>query len=234
MTETEILLKGDCLVLLDELEQESVDLVVVDSPYRLNFTTGSATGSAKSESWQGTLRAGDPSANIKQTSFDGWLPKVYRVLKQKTHLYSFVNDKNIVAFITAAQQAGFQLHNVLVWHKNNVTPNRWYMKNCEFVVFMRKGPAKPINELSSSQYHQVNNIPGKRKLHPTQKPVPLLERFILNSSKPGDVVLDPFMGSGSTGVACRNIGRRFIGIEIDTSFFTKAQTRINGIGEQNV
>ena len=149
-------------------------------------------------------------------------------MKGGTHLYSFVNDKNVALFISAAEKYGFKLHNILVWHKNNKTPNRWYMKNCEFVVFMRKGRAKPILDLSSSQYFKIKNIPGKQKLHPTQKPVGLLEKLILNSSEPGGTVLDPFMGSGSTGVAALATGRAFVGIEEDQEFFQKASDRIYG------
>lgn len=219
------LISGDFLKC--ELSEESVDLIVTDPPYRLNKTTGSSTNSSKSESWQGMLKAGDKKANIRNdVSFEKWLPYAYKVLKPNAHMYVFVNDKNVEDMLLEARKVGFRLHNILVWHKNNKTPNRWYMKDCEFILFFRKGISFPINNLGDSQYLKYNNINGKYKTHPTQKPVQLLERLIINSTKSGDVVLDCFMGSGSTGVACMNTNRKFIGIELDEHYFNVAKKRI--------
>ena len=101
------------------------------------------------------------------------------------------------------------------------------MKNCEYVLFLRKGDTKYINNIGKSKtVHQFNNIIGN-KVHPTEKPVDLLKFYITNSSNVGDVVLDPFMGSGSTGVACINTGRYFIGIELDEKYFNIAKERID-------
>ena len=154
------------------------------------------------------------------------MPEVYRVLKVRSHCYVWVNDKNLVDFCNEAEKVGFKLHNVLVWIKNNCTPNRWYMKNAEFIVFLHKGKSFPINDLSSSQAFCCKNISGRNKLHPTEKPVEYLKRLIVNSSKENDTVLDPFMGSGSTGVACVNTNRNFIGIELDEKHFNNAKQRI--------
>ena len=99
------------------------------------------------------------------------------------------------------------------------------MKNCEFTLFFKKGKAKTINNPSSKMVHKFNNPTGK-KLHPTEKPVDLMEMYVLNSSNKSDLVLDPFMGSGSTGIACINTGRSFIGIELDEKYFNIAKERI--------
>ena len=101
------------------------------------------------------------------------------------------------------------------------------MKNCEFVLFLYKGAAKPITDMGSKAAFTCDNINGKDKHHPTEKPVEMLSSFITNSSNADDVVLDPFMGSGSTGVACMQTDRRFIGIEIDHKYYDIAQERIN-------
>ena len=138
------------------------------------------------------------------------------------------NVLNLEHYLTLARETGFSLHNVLIWEKNNCTPNRWYMKNCEYVLFLRKGRAKKINNVGSKTVHQFNNIVGS-KLHPTEKPVDLLQFYIANSSNEGDIVLDPFMGSGSTGVAAKNLGRDFIGIELDENYFKIAQERISEV-----
>lgn len=123
-------------------------------------------------------------------------------------------------------KVGFRESNILVWIKNNACPNRYYMKNCEFILFLYKGAAKPINNMGDKAAIQVDNINGKNKLHPTQKPIGLLKRFVLNSTNENDIILDPFMGCGSTGVAASEIGRDFIGIELDENYFNIAKERI--------
>ena len=159
--------------------------------------------------------------------FSEWLPDVYRVLKQSGHCYIFCNDKNMQELLNEATEVGFRESNILVWVKNNACPNRYYMKNCEFVLFLYKGAAKPINNMGTKCALSVGNISGKNKLHPTEKPIELLSQYILNSTDGGQVVLDPFMGSGSTGVACVNTGRKFIGIELDADYYKAATERLN-------
>ena len=229
------LYQGDCLEITDKLIAEGikVDAVITDPPYKLNKTTGSITSSSKSDKWRGNLFAGDKTANIKNDiKFQDWLPKVYEILKDDSHCYVFVNDKNIQDILNESSKVGFKLHNILVWLKNNKTPNRWYMKNCEFVVFLRKGKSIPINNLGDCQFLssnliEYNNINGKDKLHPTQKPTDVIEKMILNSSLEQMVIFDPFMGSGSTGIACVNTNRKFIGIELDENYFKIASDRIH-------
>lgn len=227
------LLNDDCLTILKDISTNSIDLVITDPPYKLNKTTGSMTSSSKSDRWQGNLRAGDKTANITNAiQFSEWLPEVYRVLKENSHCYVWVNDKNLVDLCNDAEKVGFRLHNILVWKKNNCTPNRWYMKNCEFIVFLHKGKSFPIKNLGDAQLFECDNINGKDKLHPTQKPITYLERLILNSSNELDIVLDPFMGSGSTGVACINTNRKFIGIELNNTYYEIAKNRIQEVKDR--
>ena len=226
------LLNDDCLTILKGISTNSIDLVITDPPYKLNKTTGSMTSTSKVEKWQGNLKAGDKTANIlNMIKFSEWLPEVYRVLKKDAHCYIWINDKNLVDLCNEAEKVGFKLHNILVWKKNNVTPNRWYMKNCEFILFLHKGKSFPIRNMGDAQLYECDNINGKDKLHPTQKPIEYLERLIINSSNEFDTVLDCFMGSGSTGVACKNTNRRFIGIELDDTYFEIAKNRINGVSQ---
>lgn len=206
---------GDCRKVLSSLDEGSFDLLVTDPPYRLNDTSGSMTSSSKTEKWTGHLKAGDTTANIQnEIEFKEWLPIVYRSLRDPSHAYIFCNDKNLHKLINSALSVGFRLHNVLVWKKNNVTPNRWYMKNCEFVVFLHKGKSFPIAKLGSAQFLPFENISGVNKTVPTEKPVELLKLLIENSSDYGGLVLDPFCGSGSTGIASLLLNRLFVGIDI--------------------
>lgn len=219
----------DCLNIIKTIPDNSVNLVITDPPYKLNKTTGSMTSASKVEKWQGNLKAGDKTANIiNMVKFSEWLPEVYRVLKKDAHCYIWINDKNLVDLCNEAEKVGFKLHNILVWKKNNVTPNRWYMKNCEFILFLHKGKSFPIKNMGDAQLYECDNINGKDKLHPMQKPIEYLERLIINSSNEFDTVLDCFMGSGSVGVACKNLNRKFIGIEKDEKYFKIAKERIEG------
>ncbi len=136
-----------------------------------------------------------------------------------------INSRNLSELQTKAKAVGFAFQNLLIWDKGNVTPNRWYMQGFECILMLRKGGAKNINNLGSSNILRVPNIIGK-KLHPTEKPPALLEILIANSSLECETILDPFMGSGTTGVACKNLNRNFIGIELDKEYFNIAQKRI--------
>ena len=104
------------------------------------------------------------------------------------------------------------------------------MKNCEYTLFFKKGPAKTINDPSSKTVHRFGN--PTNKVHPTEKPVELMELYVKNSSNPNEIVLDPFMGSGSTDVACLNTNRSFIGIELDEKYFQIASDRMNNHKQQ--
>ncbi len=216
------LLLGDCTKVMEQLPNESIDLVVTDPPYH-SISGGHHKGKGQP---CGILAKNDGRLfEHNDISFKEWLPSVYRVMKQGTRIYVMINSLNLCELVQEMCSAGFGVHNILVWEKNNCTPSRWYMKNCEYVVFGHKCTAKPINDCGSKTVHLCNNVTGN-KLHPTEKPVALMEYYISNSSVRGDTVLDPFMGSGSVGVACNNLGRKFIGIEIDEKYYNIAKERI--------
>ena len=204
------------------------DLLVTDPPYKT--ITGGDQNGANSERPKGMLKGNrklfSHQNNIKPAD---WMKRVYDCLKEESHAYIFTNTLNLTDMIIEAQKAGFKLHNLLVWEKNNCTPSQYYMKNCEYVLFLRKGKAKWINDIGGSKtVHQFNNIIGNKQ-HPCEKPVDLLEFYIRNSSKEGDVVFDPFAGSGTTGLAAMRSGRNFVGIELDTVYCDIAKKRIQHI-----
>ena len=161
-----------------------------------------------------------------EVKFSEWLPEIYRVLKDDTHAYIYINARNIKELQTEAEKAGFQYQNIIIWEKGNATPNRYYLQAYEMILLLRKGKARNINNMGTKNLLKVKNIIGK-KTHPTEKPVELNKIFIENSSNQGELVLDPFMGSGSCGVACKETDRNFVGIEIDEKYFKIAQERIN-------
>lgn len=128
---------------------------------------------------------------------------------------------------TEAEKIGFKFQNIIIWNKGNATPNRYYLNAYEMILMLRKGNAKNINNMGTKNILDIKNIRGKT--HPTEKPVELNEVFILNSSDKNGTVLDPFMGTGSCGVACKKNGRSFIGIEIDEKYFNIAKERIDNV-----
>lgn len=218
------LIPGDFREVMNEIGDESVDLIVTDPPYKI--ITGGDKNGKNSVRPQGILRGNRKLFKNNQIKISEWMPELYRVLKDNTHCYIFSNSLNLKDMLNLSEQCGFKLVNLLVWEKNNCTPSQYYMKNCEYVLLLRKGKAKWINNIGASKtVHRFNNIISN-KTHPTEKPVELMRFYIENSSNENDIVLDPFMGSGSTGVACVNTNRNFIGIELDEQYFKTAKSRI--------
>ena len=218
--------QGDCLELMKDIPDKSIDLVVTDPPYKIvqGGCTNKAVrlkGSNQEQLKKGTL------FNNNSIKFNEWIPEVYRVLKNNSHCYIMSNDRNINELLNVCEKVGFKLLNILVWGKSKHSPNRYYMKNCEFIVFLRKGKAKNINDMGTKQLLLIDNVANKK--HPSEKPIKLMEILIKNSSDEKDIVLDPFLGSGTTGVACVNTNRNFIGIELDEKYFNIAKERINSI-----
>lgn len=206
------------------------DLVVTDPPYKI--VSGGCT--TKKNAMTGVLKQGEK--NTKRGSlfeendiqFGDWLPEIYRVLKDGTHCYVMSNGRNLHSLYNAGVNAGFKYQNLLVWDKGNVTPNRYYMNRCEFIMMFRKGKARSINNMGCSTLLTVPNIIG-RKQHPTEKPVDLMKILIENSSNEGEIVIDPFAGAGSTLVAASLLNRHYIGFELDETYFNIAQNRLDEI-----
>jgi site-specific DNA-methyltransferase (adenine-specific) len=214
---------GDCLDVMKEMEDKSVDLIVTDPPYKVitgGITSGFSHGTGNIFQKSGTgLLFKHNDIDIKQ-----WSSTLFSKLKDGCHAYIFVNSLNLCDFLVELKRVGFIQQNVLIWYKNNKNTSRTYMKDCEYVLFFRKGKHKTINNASSPTVLQFKNPKPKR--HPTEKPVDLLSLFVSNSSNENDVVFDPFMGTGSTGVASLKLKRKFIGIEKDETYYKIACERI--------
>lgn len=235
------LMQGDCLEIMATMADGSVDLVLTDPPYKIvaggcrKVALGDECSGIfnrrkdnnKRTDWVDDVRTGKMFKH-NTIGFEAWLPEIYRVLKPKSHCYIMVNSRNLADLQNKAEKAGFKFQNLLIWQKGNVTPNKWYMQGFECILMLRKGGAKNINNMGDSN---ILNVPNKigSKLHPTEKPVELMAQLIANSTQDGEVVLDPFMGSNPVGVACKNLNRKFIGIELDDSYFTIAKDRIGAL-----
>ena len=216
---------GDCLEVLPQVC--GVDLVVSDVPYKL--TSG---GSGSVETDHVTMKGmfgreayvNDGEIIPCPLEFSDWMGPVIRACAESAEAYLMVNDRNLKGLQDAAAHAGWEHHNLLVWGKGTKTPNRWYMKSAEFTLYLFKGRARVINNCSSEQISYHTN--PRNKFHPTEKPVALMADYIGNSTDLGGLVMDPFMGSGSTGVAALQLGRNFVGMEIDRGYFEVACQRL--------
>jgi len=215
------LYRGDCREILPTLS--GVKALVTDPPYRV---TSGGFGDLEG-GFSGWIKdAYDNSGEIVacDIEWNEWLDLVPAVLADDAQVYVFSNDRNLQIARQAAEAAGLKFHRLLVWDKRAALPNRWYQQTCEFVLFMRKGKAYMINNPSSKAL--VSLFQRDESKHPTEKPVELCRLYIENSTAPGDLVLDPFMGSGTTGVAAVQAGRRFVGIELTQEWFDVACARI--------
>lgn len=213
---------GDCLKILSTVEK--AHLIVSDPPYRL--TTGGLSLSSKTMSgiFAAHNYANDGQLVIAAVDWRDMAGPLHAALVDNADAYIMANDKNVGPALQAFTSAGFGLHNILTWDKITPTANRWYMKNIEFTLYFWKGQARTINNPGSKQGVSGRQIDESG--HPTEKPVWLMQHYIENSSQVGEIVLDPFMGSGSTGVAALKSGRRFIGIELEKKYFDMACRRI--------
>ena len=213
----------DATLLFKEIPDNSIDLIVTDPPYPV--IGGGSNVNDDVGRPRGILKKNDGKIfTHNDLHISSWIHQCYRVLKDKTHLYIMINFLNIEEYMREIRNAGFDIHSILMWQKNNVTPSRWYMKNGEYVIFARKGAAKAIKNAGSKMIHGFPN--PTKKIHPTEKPVKLIQMYIENSTNEGDVVLDPFIGGGSCPVACVRSNRNFIGSELDKDFFNITMKRV--------
>lgn len=218
------LILGDCMEVMPLLGE--FDAVVTDPPYLLESggnTTGEMGGKFNRANY-------DNSGAIVTTEIDwvDFMPVISDRIKQG-HAYFMCNNRHVASAQNAAENAGFRFHNLLVWHKSTITPNRWYMKNLEFTLFMFRGKAVPISDKGLSQLIRMETPRG---VHPNQKPWQLMESYIRSSCPNSGSVLDPFMGSGSTLVACVKSRRKGTGIELDPEYFEIACERVRKAYEQ--
>ncbi|WP_334130189.1 DNA-methyltransferase [Sneathiella sp.] len=215
-----LLYQGDAAELIARLP--AADLVVTDPPYLL--TAGGQGRGHMAGKFNGQY---DNSGRIVACEI-GW-PEIMRVvavaLRDGGDAYVMADDKNITRAANAAEAARLKHHRHLVWHKTSGTPNRWYMKSAEFALYLYAGSPRTVNDCGMGQVFVCP--PGTDTGHPTEKPIRLMQAWIEQSSNPGDLIIDPFMGSGTTGIAALRAGRRFIGIEIDPKWHDVARKRIS-------
>ena len=214
-------IQGDCLDVLPTLEKESIDLIITDPPYLMNYHTGRRLNK-NHDFCKPIMNDNNPSV-ISEV-----IPLLFDVLKDGGGLYMFCNS-NHIDFFKQEIEKHFKVKNILIWIKNNWSAGDLkgaYAKQTEFILYAVKG-RHILNGRRDSDVLYYNRVVGNKQLHQNQKPLDLCKFLINKSSQPNDTVLDCFMGSGTTGVACLQTNRNFIGIEKVEEYYDIAQQRIN-------
>ena len=217
----------DSIEFMKRLPDECVDLIVTDPPYPTTKRggTGNSGGMCKKKEFsQGKVFKHN---NIKPQEY---IPELYRVLKEGSHFYIMTNHVNLIEMLNVATDWGFHFIKSLIWNKGNKIMGQAYMSQFEYILFFRKGKFKKINHCGTSDILDVPNKKTKgldgKNLHDTEKPVELMKILIDNSSNEGDIVFEPFGGIGSTAIACVELNRKCISIEIDDTYFEIKKKRI--------
>ena len=212
---------------ISQMKNCSVDLIVTDPPYKVTArgNAGNAGGMLQKE-----INKKGMVFKHNDIKIEEFMPELYRVLKEGSHCYIMTNHVNLIEMINIAKKCGFHFIKSLIWDKGNKIMGQCYMSQFEYILFFRKGKHKRINNCGTSDILSIPNKKTKgedgKNLHDTEKPIELMRILIENSSQEDDMIFDPFMGSGSTGIACMNANRKFIGIELDNNYFDIASKRI--------
>lgn len=249
---TDVIHRGDCIEVLRALPDASVDMVFADPPYNLQLggdllRPDNSKVDAVDDDWDKFGSFAEYDAFTR-----AWLTECRRVLKSDGSIWVIGSYHNVFRLGAAIQDLGFWVLNDIVWRKSNPMPNfkgTRFTNAHETLIWAARSrdqkrytfnydALKAFNEdvqmrsdwtfpLCTGE-ERIKDAEG-RKAHPTQKPEALLHRVLLSATRPGDVVLDPFFGTGTTGAAAKRLGRRYIGIERDQTYAQVAETRIASV-----
>jgi modification methylase len=246
------IIKGNCIDSMISLPDNSIDVIFADPPYNLQLKNvlsrpDSSKVNGVTEDWDRFKSFEDYDQFTK-----GWMSEAQRILKPEGTIWVIGSYHNIFRVGNTMQNLGFWILNDIIWHKSNPMPNFkgtrftnahetiiWASKNFSSKYNFNYQAMKSLNEGTQmrSDWHipicsgreRIRDSEGN-KIHSTQKPEALLYRVLLSSSKKGDVILDPFFGTGTTGAVAKKLGRNFIGLEKESVYIKAAEKRIRAIG----
>lgn len=216
---------------IKKIAPESIDLICTDPPYNISRNRTVEFDDRKDmTSYFGEWD--DISHQEFLSLLYKWSQEFYRVIRRGGSIYVFCAERYISHFRERLMGAGFSFKNVLVWHFTNPKPKpdkTSWVASCDYILFAMKGKANTFNWTAHNEMHNLLQSPicmgNERTAHPTQKPLAIVERLVKVSSNPGDIVLDPFAGSGTVGVACQNMNRNFILVEKELEYIEIIETR---------
>jgi len=214
-------LLGDSYELIKTVPGHSIDIIITDPPYIIDIHPSKGMGK-HIKKWK------EYKKFIDGFDYTKMFPEFERVLK-KMNLFVFCSNKQISQLMQYWENRGFSVH-LLIWHKNSVAPfvNNTYLPDVEFIIYVREKGTYMNNDVKTGFKSKVFRYPspGTDRIHETQKPVDLIKRILHVHSKPGDVMLDTFAGSGTMGVAAMQMKRNYIMFELEPAIFERANRRL--------
>lgn len=235
----------DAMSIMDRMiaKEYKVDLLITDPPYKI---TARGNGGNSGGMFQKKEVNNGKIFKTNDLEIGDWLPKFYNVLKDDSHCYIMTNNKNITNYLKVISEMFFngdkkqKFHFIknLIWVKDNKIMGQTYMSQFEYIIMLRKGKHKRINNCGTSDILSFKNKKmkneNKKTIHDTEKPIDLMKVLIENSSKENDIIFDPFMGIGSTVIASKETNREYIGIELDNHYYNIANERLTQYYAQRV
>lgn len=240
---------GDAIATMRRLPRASVDLLFADPPYFLSNGGTTVRGGRRAIVTKGAWDVSAGSGNDHSFHI-AWLTAALRVLRPSGTIWVSGTHHSIFSVGWAMQCLGYHVLNTVAWCKPNAPPNigcRSFTHSTEHVIWAAPRELTPLRHVFNDDDMRAA-VPGEKQMrdwwvmpiapqserkyskHPTQKPEALLDRILLASSRPGDLVLDPFSGSGTTGTVAARLGRRFLGVELDPKYARAASRRIAAAG----
>lgn len=227
----EVVMQGDCIELLQEMPEESVDLVLTDPPYGIEYNSNRSNNA----DYRKTVKSVDGINNDGKDN-TGFLAEVVseldRVLKNNSHFYWFTRWDRVHLQLPILEKY-FTLKNAIIWKKNNWSMGDLqgaYAGQYEVILFAQKG-RRTLNEVGGRKRHpdvlEYDRVPASKLRHSHEKPEELIEFLIRKSSNEGEIILDPFGGSGTTAVCAKRLGRDFITMEMDKDYIEVTQERLS-------
>ena len=228
--ETNIIYNTDCYKYLKEMPNKSVDLVICDFPYKMNAGDRGGGFYPKRKYLQTIVEH-------KQDNFSiGFNPEILDMLKRilkKFHGYFFCNKEQLKMYLDFAYENKY-FFDLLTWHKENPSPlnGNKYLSDTEYIMLIREKGTILYTKYDRAQKYFITTVKKSEFEHPTIKPLNIIRTLILNSSRAGDIILDPMIGTGTVAVGCIQTGRKYIGMEIDNKYFDIANQRISQANEE--
>ena len=218
---------------IKDIPDSSIDLIIIDPPYEIDSTTGGTNSKLAKSIMNMNSQLESKRETIANGINDDILLELLRIQK-KTNIYIWCNHKQIIKYLDFFVTKNDCKFDILIWEKTNAIPlfSNKYMTDKEYCLYFRKGGycnPKDYKDAHTIFRHPLNVKDKKQFEHPTIKPLGIIKTLISNSSKPNDIVADFFLGSGTTCVAAKELGRRYIGFEIDKEYYKIAKDRLNGV-----
>lgn len=237
-----MLYNDDCIKVMKTLKNNCIDMIFADPPYFLS-NNGLSIHSGKIVSVnKGEWDKKDNYNDVSKFTYN-WLKECYRLLKVGGTIWISGTQHNIFEVHSKLKELGYKIINIVIWHKTTPPPLIYKNKfrfSYEFIIWASKEKHSTFNyndmyKINNQEMEDVWYLPAVQMnekrfgYHPTQKPECLLERIILSSTNENDLILDPFMGSGTTCYVAKKLKRKFIGIEKESNYFKIANSRISSL-----